>query len=237
MLREYLPTIVEGSIPILIGIWATLTGNRLIGPKPGTSPREDLYHKKFGAMNRLLGPVLIVVGLVMFFNRVIGNRPLPLIWQTVSARGGVCSIEMPGQPSKLDDPRLTSGSVFEVKVPRGPGKICLYRFIESELTRDLWPAPGSFRTIRDTLVNQLQQTVPSAEVISERDITIDGIPGYEIETASESVLTKTRILFISGHVYQAVVVTGTADTDIQERERFLNSIRFSLDVQQSVPHH
>lgn len=55
--------LVDGAIPILGGIWGTLAGYRFIGKQPGESPKHDDWHRRFGPMMRIVGPLLIVFGL------------------------------------------------------------------------------------------------------------------------------------------------------------------------------
>jgi len=64
MTAQFIATIIDHSISVLGGIGGALIGFRVIGPKPGTNPKFDEFHKKWGKHLKWLGPLVIVFALV-----------------------------------------------------------------------------------------------------------------------------------------------------------------------------
>ena len=54
---------LEGLIPIGCGVYSTLLAHRII-PLKSSPERTELWHRKFGRMMKILGPFLVVFGLV-----------------------------------------------------------------------------------------------------------------------------------------------------------------------------
>jgi hypothetical protein len=66
MQSEGVGELVNGAIPFFFGIYCTLLGRRLIGKKLGEDPRWDEWHNRFGGLMRVVGPTLIVFGLLQW---------------------------------------------------------------------------------------------------------------------------------------------------------------------------
>jgi hypothetical protein len=66
--------IVNYGITVLAGILFTLYGHRMIGPCPGTNPRADEYHRRWGRFFRIAGPILIVGGILLAVTALLGNQ-------------------------------------------------------------------------------------------------------------------------------------------------------------------
>ena len=54
----------QGLIPFLGGVYGTLLAYGILPWKSKDPERLALWHKKFGPMMKILGPALIVIGLV-----------------------------------------------------------------------------------------------------------------------------------------------------------------------------
>ena len=54
----------NGFIPLLCGIYSTLLAYGYLPKKPKDPERLALWRKRFGPMMKILGPMLIVIGLV-----------------------------------------------------------------------------------------------------------------------------------------------------------------------------
>lgn len=68
--------LANAAIPLVAGIYATLRGLRLIGPRRGLSPRSDEWDDRFGRVFRVFGPLLILFGLISMATAV-GSRRVP----------------------------------------------------------------------------------------------------------------------------------------------------------------
>lgn len=56
---------IDGIIMCLVGLWATMVGFRVLGARPGQSPRWDQWHERYGKLVRVLGPVVVLCGLAL----------------------------------------------------------------------------------------------------------------------------------------------------------------------------
>jgi hypothetical protein len=57
-----LGALVNGAIPFFGGIYMTLLAYRVVGKKPGESPRYDEWHAKCAGMLKVLGPLVTLSG-------------------------------------------------------------------------------------------------------------------------------------------------------------------------------
>ncbi len=60
MTAGHIATLINAGIGVLIGVYVSLLGHRVIGKKPGVSPEYDKWHKDHGSLLRVLGPVIAV---------------------------------------------------------------------------------------------------------------------------------------------------------------------------------
>jgi hypothetical protein len=58
---------ITGLIPILGGVCLTLIAHRAILTNLQSPEKMELWHRKFGKMSKVLGPALIVFGLLQLF--------------------------------------------------------------------------------------------------------------------------------------------------------------------------
>lgn len=65
MNSQLIAALIQYGILVLIGIYATLLGHRIAGPRPGKNLKYDVWFEKNGVMFRLVGPLLIGGGLIM----------------------------------------------------------------------------------------------------------------------------------------------------------------------------
>jgi hypothetical protein len=74
MRPEVVGALVEGAIPFFFGIYATLLAYRIVGKKPGESPRYDEYHAKHVGKLKVLGPLVALFGVFMAFQNIMRAR-------------------------------------------------------------------------------------------------------------------------------------------------------------------
>jgi hypothetical protein len=72
MTAGQMATIIEAGIGVLIGLYASLLGHRVVGKKPGESPDYDKWHEAWGGTLKALGPVIAacsaLTGAIMLLN-------------------------------------------------------------------------------------------------------------------------------------------------------------------------
>lgn len=64
MSPEMIGALVDGSIPLLGGVYATLLGHRVLGKKEGEDVKYDAWYERYGGLFKWLGPALILFGIL-----------------------------------------------------------------------------------------------------------------------------------------------------------------------------
>lgn len=54
---------VEGILLFLVGIYCTLIGFRVISASKKQGPEYDAWHKKWGLLLKIAGPIMIMAGI------------------------------------------------------------------------------------------------------------------------------------------------------------------------------
>jgi hypothetical protein len=74
MRPEVVGSLVEGAIPFFGGIYATLLAYRVLGKKPGESPRYDEWHAKSARTLKVLGPLVALFGVYLAVKGILQAR-------------------------------------------------------------------------------------------------------------------------------------------------------------------
>jgi hypothetical protein len=61
MTAKLLAALYESGIPIAIGIYVWMLGDRRVGKRPGESARYDIYMETHGPRLKIIGPALIAI--------------------------------------------------------------------------------------------------------------------------------------------------------------------------------
>jgi hypothetical protein len=109
---------IDGIIMCLAGFLAALLGFRVLGPRPGESPRWDRWHDRFGIAVRVLGVVVVLAGLAL-----VGWR----LYQGESGPAAATQVEPP--TIRVEGQTISSGPLgFQLTFsdwwrldPPGPG--------------------------------------------------------------------------------------------------------------------
>ena len=93
----------DEGLTIAIGIYFLLLGYRVIGKRPGLSPKYDAWHAR--SQGFLIFAALLMIGTgvirLLWFSPVIPVKvaePASLEWRTVTTSDGVLKVKMPGKP-------------------------------------------------------------------------------------------------------------------------------------------
>lgn len=70
MPANVLGDVVNFGLMVLAGLYITLLGFRVVGTRPGLNPQVDAYRARWGPVYRIVGPLLIVVGLFLGLTRL-----------------------------------------------------------------------------------------------------------------------------------------------------------------------
>ncbi len=63
MRPEMIEGLVEGGLPVAMGLYVTLLGFRTLGKRPGESPMYDQWYERFGSTLQVLGPLVFLFGI------------------------------------------------------------------------------------------------------------------------------------------------------------------------------
>lgn len=73
MSSEMIATLVDGAIPICVGIYCTLLGFRILGKKPGESQKYDQWYGRFGKHFKWLGPLIALFWVVKTISSIVSG--------------------------------------------------------------------------------------------------------------------------------------------------------------------
>ncbi|HVS39168.1 MAG TPA: hypothetical protein VMS17_26660 [Gemmataceae bacterium] len=224
---NYVVALLKGAIPLLCGLYATLQAYRLVGKKPGQDPGWDRWHKRFGALLKVAGPLVMASGVVMFFVFLRTPATPPADWRRYTLADGTCSAEFPAAPhAEGEPPPGQPASGLEVNRDGG----ALYYFVRDTQLSAAVPEGHEEQALdqaRDNMRAGARQSGRPLDVVRERALTLDGAHGRELECAGGSGFTVTTRLFVrGGTIYQIAATTPSARKDEEEPRRFLESFRF-----------
>ncbi|VTR92626.1 unnamed protein product [Gemmata massiliana] len=222
MFGELLPN----GISILIGICVTLVGFRVFGKKPGVSEEADRWHAKTGKWLKLLGPVIVLGGLVSLVATT--NKYWPRTadgWSRHTTTDGACSVEFPHAPehdvgSEGEENRL---------VVSLSGRNVNYSLTFSDVPE--WtgiPLEEQFNKLREHYMGKSSgSTTPL--LLDERVLTENGFPGREYHIAvGHQFVTRIKVFINGSRVYRAIAV-NPPDIELDSKsQRFIDSFRFEI---------
>ncbi|HVS34219.1 MAG TPA: hypothetical protein VMS17_01480 [Gemmataceae bacterium] len=225
---HFIAALVEGSIPLLCGLYSTLLAYRVFGKKPGQDPRWDKWHQRFGGYMKVLGPLMMAFGVFMFFHDLAMPPWPPPDWQRHTLADGACSAEFPAPP-QTETHQPAGQPARGLELTRDGGKL-YYLLRESELPTTV--ADGEEEKTLDWLRDNIAAAGKQnghLEVVRERPVTLDGTHGRELECVGGGGATVKTVLFVRGAMaYQILTTTSQARNDDEEPRKFRESFRFEL---------
>jgi hypothetical protein len=233
MVSQVLAVLAAGAIPCLGGVLCFLVGFRVLGTRRGVNPRADEWHRRYRPLLFIAGPLLLVVGTFAGLGAFAGpsgseGSPGKGNWQRFTTSDGVCSAEFPGTPKpqtvtafgvesqRLTFKRETGGNLYILShsgFPSGDVEV---------------PVDKRLDAIRDNMPAFLSSMGFQAELLREKRITQDGVPGSEVWFDGEKVVLGAKFFILGKRIYKAIVVILKSDADNDEAERFLATVRFDV---------
>lgn len=131
-------------------------------------------------------------------------------WQKFSSTAGRFSVLMPGTPTeetqtdKIEDGRTYQQYYFTVTQPEGVYFVAYSEFPGSEVSQ----------VDADTILEAASEgiLVDGGRLLSQREISLEGYPGREIEYEdSEGNLSNTRIFLVEERLYQLIAIASNSD--------------------------
>jgi hypothetical protein len=238
MRPEFIGELFNAAIPFFGGIYATLLGFRVVGKKPGASPKYDEWHSRFGSLLKLLGPLLVLFGLFLAASatlRVSGHpsSPHPSNWQRYRTSDGICSAEFP-QPPK-EDTNTVFGIESNLLTLYLKPQDLYYTLTFSDIPANAPAATTEERldSIRDDLPAIGAQKGMKYKLIREGKISEKGVIGRELEfTVGDKHTCQIRVFIIGRRVYRVIAVAPRGEKGSGDAMRFLESFRIEDDAQE-----
>ncbi len=164
---------------------------------------------------------LMLVALLLF----AGCEATP--WKEFESKEGGFSVMMPGPPAEKRQTFNTQlGSVdarfFTVEAERGSS---VYMVVYGDYPEALMATEDKgllLDAARDGAVGNIQGTL-----LSEREISIGGHPGRELQVQSSDgkLSLQIRIYLVGSRQYQVVMVSPKSSTPAADRDRFFDSFK------------
>jgi hypothetical protein len=232
MRPEIVGELVEIAIPFFGGLYATLLGARVIGKKPGVSPKYDEWHDRNGGRLKVVGPLLMVVGAVLGLSGIASvtdkqNVRHPANWQRYQTSDHVCSAEFP-QPPK-EDVKVNFGIESSGLRLYLEDRDTYYNLTYSDIPPDAPPATDEERldNIRELMPALGAQMGKKFEFVSEQRISKQGVVGRELEfAAGDKYSLRTKVFILNKRIYRQIAVTPRNQTGDQDTLRFFESFMF-----------
>ncbi len=221
--------VLPNGISILIGICVTLVGFRVFGKKPGVSEEADRWHAKIGKWLKLLGPVIVLGGLVSLV-ATSGKHWSQTAdgWSRHTTTDGACSVEFPHAPQRevLSTPGDNGESLNVADTSRNTH----YSLTFSDLSgKDAArPLDEQFDDIREIFMGKSPSgTTPL--LLNERVLNEHGFPGREYHIAvGHQFVTRIKVFINGSRVYRAIAV-NPPDIELDRKsQRFIDSFRFEI---------
>ena len=221
--------VIPNGISILIGICVTLVGFRVFGKKPGVNEEADRWHAKTGKWLKLLGPVIVLGGLVSLVATTgkYWSRPADG-WSRHSTTDGACSAEFPHAPQH--EVQSAPGDNGESLNMADSSHNTNYSLTFSDLSAKdaARPIDEQFDDIRDIFMGASPGgTTPV--LLDERVLVENGFPGREYRIAvGHRFVTRIKVFINGSRVYRAIAV-NPPDIELDRKsQRFIGSFRFEI---------
>lgn len=232
MRPDVLGELVNGAIPFCGGIYATLLGFRVVGKQPGSNPKYDEWHNRFGGILRVFGPFLVLFGLFLWVSGIVrvstsDGPPQAEAWKRYTTADGVCSAEFPEPPKQ--DAKSALGIESGGLTLSLSSLDVYYMLTFSDIPADSPPATNEERlnSIRDNMPAFGAQMGMKYEFVREERISENGIPGRDLEfAAGEKHTFRAKIFILGTRIYRIIAVTRRSEQEDEATRRFLRTFRF-----------
>jgi hypothetical protein len=230
--------LLNGAIPVLGGIYATLVGFRLIGKKPGVNTKYDDWHNRYGLLLKILGPLTVLFGMFLWVNGL--EPPAPpsqgTAWSRYKTSDDVCSAEFPAAPKQQ---KSSFGGVesnsWALNLPNTESYYTL-SFSSMSTADASMTDEERFDATRDNLPLIFKQTGRKLRFEREQKITENGVPGRLFEyAADEKYLMRIKAFISNKQAYRVLAVVPRSEEGIAESDRFLSSFRFEKGIRDTRP--
>lgn len=149
-------------------------------------------------------------------------------WQEFRSTAGNFKVLMPsGTPSQHTVERPLGQfqqQLHQVMLPQEDGTV--YVIVYSDIPVD--PNQLSSTDVDqalDSAVDGMLDKVPNSQLLAEREISLNGFPGREVEMEGYNniVFIKARVYLVQSRAYIVLVGSNTSETFPAESDRFFNS--------------
>jgi hypothetical protein len=225
---KLLAAVIDALITSVIGVFVTLYGYGLLGRKRSVDMLQEDREQRNRKLMRVLGPVLIGIGLIMAMIRLatLPREADAVHWARFTTDDGVGSAEFPAPPER----KVTHAFGVEATsliLSRRSGAVN-YRLTVSDISPDAPKMSPEERldVMRDMVLAKGAESGLKYEFIQGRPLVENGVPGREMEFGAPGNNTMQVRAFIHGsRIYRVIAVTPTSSKGDEETRRFLTSVR------------
>jgi hypothetical protein len=181
--------------------------------------------------------LMLVIGAIAVYALNSGDEPKPKKtsfdpgwqpagWQRFSPPGKEFSVLLPGKPSLQDLPsKTTAGKIITHMYSIKTGQRS-YAAAYAELA-GIVPQPDQVDKMLEGGRNGVLQSLPNCKLLAERNITLNGHRGKELQlqSADGATFLKARMYLAGQHLYQAMIQVPAQEASAPEIDAFFASFQ------------
>ncbi len=221
--------LVEGAIPFVGGVFATLLALRVVGPKPGVNPKQDDWHRRWGGFMRVCGPLLVLFAVFLWVKGFVYHTgaasPATAVWSRHKTTDGTASVEFPAPPASVtkEAEGVVNHNVTLSQKDRDRHFILSWSEIRAVdgVTDEEW-----LDQLRDGMPAITAQRGMPVTFVSEEPYSENGCSGRVfVFDAKGKYLQRMKCLIVNGRLYRATATTPRNPQDEADGVRFVRSFR------------
>ena len=204
---------LSGLIAVFGGVYLTLMAHRVVPRKPKDPEKMELWHRKFGKMSKVLGPLLVGFGLLEFFgvltsysnvqtarmtmHRVQAGTPDESGWVTAESTYGKFSVKLPVPFNDFTVEDTNSSSLVRKAEMVGCTNSVGIKFTASRI---FYRSSGTAAKMFEK--QKLGGGLPGAIVTSGQ---VNGYESHDITFGEKSALARQRTILVGDEIYVLIV--------------------------------
>lgn len=149
-------------------------------------------------------------------------------WKELTSADGRFSVDFPGTPKQVKDPRQTKfGKVEAQLVILSVSNKVFYGVAYLDYPASVLKAHGADELLDDA-IDSAVKGVKGARIESKENVTQNGSPGRQLVLTAPGNLQLTMKMFlVKNRLYQVIASVGKGEEKIADPKRFLDSFKLT----------
>ncbi len=222
--------VIRGVVPVLLGLYMTLLAFRVIGRKPGEHMKWDEWHRRYGRLLKVVGPLGILTGVFLVVIVLFFAPPPPPpsgAWARAYTDDRRFSAEFP-EPPQRDTETVQTVEFHTLTLP-AKARNSNFALDYSDLPEHLRGVDeeGVLDATRDALLQFGGQPGKGAKLVREEKLSGPGPPGrFLLISTGDRYMQRMKVFIVGARSYRAIATTPRNPQDEADGQRFVDSVRF-----------